>query len=396
MSAILYARVSTGNQAEKNLSIPAQLRACRQLAKVEGWPIAGEYQDTSSGRSFHDRAGLTAAIRQAARYTDVKVLIVHRLDRLARNLYDHMVIKGKLRQHGVNVVSVVENVEPSPIGELIEHIMAAQAEFYSANLSFEVKKGLEERLRRGQWNGPPPIGYLVRNGRIVLDQTRAPLLRLGFEKWATGTVNSRALAYEFYETGLVGRTGKKIRPSGWCRILHNRFYIGQMVVNGKATQGIHPPMITEELFNRCQDVFQAKQSGGRTRQKLHFLLARKVTCPRCGLFLVGEEHRKKNKTYRYYRCHEQSCRFMAQADPIENAIVEQLKAMALDTAGLLDGDAVQRRMVIETVVKRITLNPNPTVELIPEDQRTENEERGISKSHQGDHLASIGNRKPLG
>jgi len=93
MSVILYARVSTGDQAEKDLSIPAQLRACRQLAKSEGWLIAGEYQDVSSGRSFCDRPGLTAAIKQAVKSGDVKALVVHRLDRLARNLYDHLVIK---------------------------------------------------------------------------------------------------------------------------------------------------------------------------------------------------------------------------------------------------------------------------------------------------------------
>lgn len=270
------------------------------------------------------------------------------------------------------------------MGELIEHIMAAQAEFYSANLSFEVKKGLQERLRRGLWSGSTPIGYLNRNGKLILDQTKSPLLRYAFERWASGKVNSRELAEEMYEKGLLGRTGKKIQLSGWCRILHSHFYIGKMLVNDNLSQGIHPALISTELFQRCQDVFKARNSGGRTRKKLNCLLAKKIICPQCGLLLVGEEHPKRSKVYRYYRCHERSCRFRIKAEPVEDTVTEQLKAANVDMAAFTKGDPVQKRMVIEHWVKFVSLKPEPVVEFMPEKERRQVEEDEGSNSYLAD------------
>ena len=224
MPVILYARVSTVDQAERELSIPAQLRALEHYAHERGWSVAATHQDVGSGRSLKERPGLMAATRHARQDSSVDALVVHRVDRLARNTFDYLTLKWKLRKHGVRLVSVVERFESNAMGEFLEHIMAAQAEFYSANLSLEVKKGMEERLRRGKWCGTLPAGYCKRGDVAVLDPSRAPAIKKAFERWATGTVTCRQLAVELHADGLAQRSGHPLRPGGIAQILKNPFY----------------------------------------------------------------------------------------------------------------------------------------------------------------------------
>ena len=147
------------------------------------------------------------------------------------------------------------------MGDFMEHIMAAQAEFFSANLAAEVKKGLDARLRRGQWTGLPPIGYRLEQGRVVIDPARAPHIRHAFERWSTGTLTSIELSNELWQAGLVSIHNKQVAPNLLCRVLQNPFYIGQMVAAGVKYPGIHVPLITAELFERCQAVFRKKHGG---------------------------------------------------------------------------------------------------------------------------------------
>lgn len=331
MACIIYARVSTPGQAEKELSIPAQFRLSKRWADDHKVVYLENFQDIATGKTFRGRSGLMAAIQRATKDPQVDMILVHRIDRIARNIIHYLTIKNQLRQHGVRIVSVVENFDSSPMGEFLENIMAAQAEFYSANLSLEVKKGLEERLQKGLWNGVPPIGYRKVNGRLVLDPARAPHVRYAFERWAEGTVTSRVLANELEERGLVGKQGKPIRASKLCDILKNPFYVGWMVVAGNEYRGVHPPLITREVFDRAQVVFQQKSGGKRqTRQHLEFILARKVVCPNCTSFLTGEQHTKPSGTvYRYYRCHEKGCSFSIRAEGLEDQVCNELLAMNL-------------------------------------------------------------------
>lgn len=323
MASIIYARVSDAKQDEKNLSIPAQLRLARREADHLQSEVIGEYSDVASGRTLKRRPGIISAIARAKRDPSVDMLIVHRLDRVSRNVFNHLLLKGELRRAGVALVSVVEKFDPSPMGEFLENIMAAQAEYYSANLALEVKKGLEERLLRGLWTGQIIIGYRKVGDAITLDPARAPQMLRAFELWASGRFTSRVLADEMYASGLVSRNGNKISASKWCALLKNPFYVGIMRVNGVEYPGVHPPLVSQELFDRCQEVFAQKNSGRRqTRRHLTFVLAGKVQCPRCAQVLTGEQHVKKTsgRIYRYYRCHQQSCGFSRRANELEAAV----------------------------------------------------------------------------
>lgn len=278
MSAILYARVSTNEQADKELSIPTQIRVLKRICTERGWPVKDIFTDVGSGTSLKQRPGLVAAVNKACKNEDVEYLFVHRLDRFARSMIIYLTLKEKLQREGVRLVSAVENCEDTPVGQFIEHIMAAQAEFYSASLSERVKDGLKERLRSGHWAGVPPLGYLSSNGSVIVDPARGRFIVKAFQLWSTGAYTSKVLAEELYQSGFVSKHGKRVAYSKLCRILHNPFYMGKMRVSGEIYDGIHPPLISEELFERCEEVFRTKFPNRGKQRKHCFLPSRKLIC----------------------------------------------------------------------------------------------------------------------
>jgi site-specific DNA recombinase len=309
MPAILYARVSTADQAERDLSIPAQLKLMHHYAMINRIEIAAEFSDVASGRTLKDRPGLMAALEMCKKRNRITTIIVHKVDRLSRNTLDYLLLRHKLKEHGVDVVSLVEHFEETPVGDLLEHIMASLAEFYSANLSLEAKKGLQERFDRGLWTNLAPPGYVNTPNGVEFDSVRAPHIKELFVRWATGMTTTRELEEYLAENKVIGKQGARMSGRHICAILKNPFYTGLMVTTMGAKQGIHPPLISKELFVRCQEVFRLKHTGGQPRHKLDFLLAGKLKCPTCGKSMTGERHIKKKtgKVYRYYRCHTKGC-----------------------------------------------------------------------------------------
>src|SRR6266699_1178420 len=130
MNCVLYARVSTDKQAEKDLSIPAQLQLMRDYARQHEWTIIEEFVEPGASAKTADRPILQ---RLLSRLRDgdskIQVVLVHKIDRLARSVYDHAVIKALLTANEVRLASVVENVDDSVSGQLVENIMASLAQF---------------------------------------------------------------------------------------------------------------------------------------------------------------------------------------------------------------------------------------------------------------------------
>jgi DNA invertase Pin-like site-specific DNA recombinase len=235
MNCILYARVSTDKQAEKDLSIPAQLRLMRDYARQHEWKITEEFVEPGASAKTADRPilqRLLSRVRDAD--PKVNVVLVHKIDRLARNVYDHAAIKALLTANDVRLASVVENVDDSVSGQLIENIMASLAQFYSGNLSEEVKKGMRQKVLKGGWPHKPPRGYVpAKNSTTKADSVEVhpregPLIRRAFELYATGFYSMRALADRLAKEGLVASNGRAI-PQAHIRIfLTNPFYVGRL------------------------------------------------------------------------------------------------------------------------------------------------------------------------
>ena len=187
----------------------------------------------------------------------VDVILVHKLDRLCRSVYDHALIRFQLRQSSITLASVVENVDDTISGQLVENIMASIAEFYSANLGEEAKKGTRQKIEQGGWPHLPARGYRVirdesGKGHIEIDENDAPAIRYAFEQYATGFYSLHDLRYLLAAKGFTASTGKPVPLEGVRRLLMNPFYAGRLRWLGVEYPGKHAPIVSEALFLRVQ------------------------------------------------------------------------------------------------------------------------------------------------
>lgn len=300
MNCLIYARVSTDKQADKELSIPAQLQAMRQYATERDWTILQEFVEAGGSARTAERPTLRELLARC-RDDQVDVVLVHKIDRLARNLADHVAIKALLRQHHIKLASVTESLEDSVSGQLVEHIMAAMAEFYSANLSEEVKKGMRQKVLQGGWPHRPPRGYrIVRTGlksTTIIDEHEGALVRRAFELCLVGYHGLVDLRARLASLGLRTKTGKPVSNGYLVRLLTNPFYCGKLEWKKEIYPGAQPPLVSPALFDQVQQLLKSR-TRLVTRRPAKFLLTSLAHCSRCGSVVGGEQHRR----WQYYRC----------------------------------------------------------------------------------------------
>src|SRR5690625_5205747 len=243
--AVSYLRVSTREQAERGgreegFSIPAQREANRKKAQSMGAMIVKEFVERGVSGTSTNRPVLQEMLRYLDEEKDaIDYVIVHKLDRLARNRADDVALNQRFNEHGIRLVSTSENIDQTPGGMLLHGIMSSIAEFYSRNLANEVLKGMTEKVRNGGSVGRAPIGYLntrtitngVENRIVTVDDTRAPLVTCAFEADATGGHTVVSLAEELNRRGLTTVPAAKLAerpvlPKHVHNILTNPFCTG--------------------------------------------------------------------------------------------------------------------------------------------------------------------------
>ena len=288
MRAVTYLRVSTREQSEEGYSLAAQRNVIGRYLDDHEWEHLREFCDAGESARSADRPQYQALLDFLAD-NDVDVLVVHKLDRLARNLEDHAALRAQLRQRSVQLVSVTENLEDSPSGKLIEGILASLNEFYSANLAQEIRKGQLQKLKEGGWPSHAPVGYRnVRgdNGHglavLVPDEDQAWLVRQAFELYATGDWALAALQVEMDRRGLRTHAGRPIARSRLADLLRNPIYVGRMRWHGTEYLGNHTPIVPTDLFAQVQAILDGKAIAGERRRRHTHPLKGLLTCASCG------------------------------------------------------------------------------------------------------------------
>ncbi len=247
----------------------------------------------------------------------VDLVVVHKLDRLARNRADDVQIVEALRGAGVRLVSTTENIDETASGRLVHGIMASIAEFYSHNLATEVKKGLRQKVEESGTVGLAPISYVnVRclgpagrafTGEVDIDHDRAPHIRWAFEQYAFGTWSLPRPVDTLTSRGLSSRPSKQkpgapLGLSAVHRMLRNAYYKGVVTLHGVEYPGSHPPLISAALWERVQLVLAARRCGERARVHTHFLKGL-LHCYSCDRRLILQHVTcRSGKRYTYFAC----------------------------------------------------------------------------------------------
>jgi len=317
----LYLRVSTKEQAGKGgesegYSIPTQRLVCAQKAAAMDAVVVDEFIDAGESARSADRPELQRMLA-FLKEEPVDYLIVHKIDRLARNRADDLMITLSLERASVQLVSCTEAIDNStPSGKLTHGLMALIAEWYSSNLSAEVKVKTLEKLRQGGTPFKAPVGYLnirrVVAGQeirtIEIDPERAALVRWAFETYASGDWTLRQLAADLEERGLTTVSSKcyaeKPLPLGTLhRMLTNRYYIGKVRFKEVEYDGKHPGLISAALFERVQSMLAAHGRAGE-KQRIHdHYLKGSVWCGECGSRLIlSNAKNHQGIIYPYFIC----------------------------------------------------------------------------------------------
>jgi site-specific DNA recombinase len=344
MRAVIYLRVSTKEQAEEGYSISAQAEACRRFITDRGWEVVDEYVDRGESARTADRPQFRAMLARLAEDPTVDCLVVHKLDRLARNLEDHAAVRAALRKAGVKLHSVTETLEDSASGKLVEGILASIAEFYSANLSQEIRKGLDQKAAQGGWPTVAPIGYSNvrregggRRGEAILaPDDQAPLVVWAFERYATGSWSLAALTEALAAKGLRNRRGNPPGMSAVHRMLRNPVYAGVVRWRGVDRQGRHTPLVSQDLSDKVQAVLDAHSTGGERSWKHDHYLKGTLYCAECGsrlYYLVAKGR------FGYFRCVGRNTRRLScsqrgyvRADELEREVEALYKGVRIPPA----------------------------------------------------------------
>ena len=325
--AVIYARYSSHAQNEQ--SIEGQLHDCYEWAQQQNVMVIKEYIDRAMTGTKDDRPDFQRMIEDAAK-RQFELVIVWKLDRFSRNRYDSAIYKTRLKKYGVRVVSVKENISDAPEGIILEGMLESMAEYYSANLSQNVKRGIRESMEKGYFcGGLIPYGYKVEDHHLVPDEKTAPVIRYVFEEYAKGA-SKKEIIEELNRRGYRNRNGKPLTLTSFQHAMHMTTYYGDHVFKGQVIPGCATPIITKETFDKVQvRLAKVAHAPAATKAKIPYILQGKIFCGICGAPMFGESGKSHTGAiHSYYSCYTRKRKHACtkkneRREQLENYIIEQ-------------------------------------------------------------------------
>jgi site-specific DNA recombinase len=350
MIAAIYARYSSDNQREE--SIDAQVRAINEYAQKNGHSIVKIYSDEARSATTDNRPQFLQMMRDSAMGL-FNAVIIHKLDRFSRDRYDSAFYKRQFKKNGVKLISVLENLDDSPESIILESVLEGMAEYYSANLSREVMKGMRETAYQCKHNGGiPPLGYdVLPDKTYAINNYEATILKEIFELYAAGNGYSKIIQL-LNQKGYKTKVGKSFGSNSLHELLVNEKYIGTYVFNKvpkmfngkrnshhfkseeeiiKVENGL-PAIISKELWDEVSKKMSTnRRAKAANSAKEVYLLSGIIYCGKCECAMTGtRKFSGRNKTlYLSYECsgrkRKHICDMKAVGkDFVENVVIDQL------------------------------------------------------------------------
>ncbi len=354
MYALIYTRVSTEEQAQDGrVSLQTQRSLCERAIEQGGYKLApnGIYEDPGRSATNMNRPGLQDMLIRIQEDKTIKAVFIQDTDRLARNVGDHLTIKAVLHKHEVKLVSVSQSIEDTPEGNFMDLIIAGVNQLQSQITGRKTSKSMDERFRSGWWPTRAPIGYLNAGTPdnpdkriIILDPIKAPLIKELFEKYSTGAQSIFDLRDKLFKKGLTPLAGdKKPALAVMFRTIENPFYFGEMNWKGEKRIGNHIPVISKELFEKCQSVKARRNHFAIRERKYNFLLNGYLYSATDSSRYFGEYQQIKDLGY--YRCHAKDGVIKSKIDkPVKAEKIEEYVEDAF--CGIQFSDKFIKRLTI--------------------------------------------------
>ncbi len=336
MKAVIYARYSSDNQREE--SIEGQIRECTAFAEKNGITILRHYIDRAFSAKTDNRPEFQHMIKDSGKHL-FDMIIVWKLDRFARNRYDSARYKTALKKNGVKVVSATEVISDGAEGIILESVLEGYAEYYSADLSEKVVRGMTENALKSKYNGGTrPIGYLIDNDQYFqIDPLTAPFVREAFQRYDEGATMTQIRDW-LNEQGVKNTRGQKMTYNSVQHLLNNRRYIGEYTYRDVVVPDGIPAIVPQDLFERVQEkLAKNKKAPARHKAEDEYLLTTKLFCGYCEAYLYGESGTSHTgNIHRYYKCisvkkKRANCRKKSvRKEWIEDLVVTETMKMVMD------------------------------------------------------------------
>lgn len=297
-TAVIYARYSSDNQTEQ--SIEGQLRVCEQYAKNNDILILKTYIDRAMTGTNDNRPDFQQMIKDSAN-KEWQNIIVYKLDRFSRNKYETAKYKKILKDNGVKLLSAMENIPDTPEGIILESLLEGMAEYYSAELSQKVKRGMNETRLKGNFTGGNLIyGYKVENHKVVINEEQAEVVRYIYEQYALGVYVKDIIA-DLTEKHIFNH-GKPFARNTIYNILKNEKYSGVYRFNNQTFENMYPQIVSTEIYEKVRQKTNQNKYGKRSIEVV-YLLRNKLKCGYCGEPISAEcGTTSQGKKRRYYKC----------------------------------------------------------------------------------------------
>jgi len=376
----LYLRISTGRQADNDLSIPDQRRQLVGYAEAKGWPVVAEFVESGNTATDDRRPAFQAMIEGAqVKPPPFDTILVHSFSRFFRDQFQFEFYARKLARNRVRLVSITQELGDDPMGLMMRQIMALFDEYQSRENAKHTLRAMKENTRQGYWNGArPPIGYRVVDAekrgdkikrKLEIDPEQADTVRLIFTLALGGVGNSGSMSINqivkhLNAKGVRTRDGGRWGVAAVHQILTRSSYVGEHhfnVRNYKTGQrkalnehavGAAPPIVELRDFEAVQSLLRRRRSNygpGRISNRA-VLLGGILHCGFCGgaMHVATGNHGR----YRYYVCNSRarngppSCGQMrVPLAPTDAAAIDYLERRLLcpDLLGELLSALIERR-----------------------------------------------------
>ncbi len=319
--AVIYARYSDRGQREE--SIEDQVRVCTEAAEAAGDEVVRVYADRAASGTTTDHRPAFAQLLADSEDARWERVYVYKVDRFARNRYDSAISRNKLKRNGVRVVSATEGINDGPDGILMEAVLEGMAEYYSAQLSQNVRRGMHGNALKCRHNGVRVYGYRhAVDGTFEVDEEQARVVRMAFEAYASGSSMTEVVeALAPYRT-IAGRPWRLQTVS---RMLRNEKYVGVYQFDDVRIEGGMPAIVDEGTFARVQERLSSPSHRRKGRDPMAYPLSGKLFDAEGNRYVGSSARGARGGEYRYYRS-DAGVRAFPCAE-VEDAVVRAVAAL---------------------------------------------------------------------
>ena len=250
MTAVIYARYSSDNQREE--SIEGQIRECTAYAEKNGITVVKHYIDRALSAKTDNRPDFQQMIKDSEKRL-FDIVLVWKLDRFARNRYDSAHYEYLLERNHVKLVSATEPISDSPAGIMVKSMLTGMAEYYSAELSEKVVRGMTENVLKGKYNGGTiPIGFKVDVEKFFqIDPLKAPFVVEAFQRYNEGATMKELMNW-LNDSGVTTNRNQKFTYNSVQTLLTNKRYIGENHFKDIVMPDSIPAIVDKDLFEEVQ------------------------------------------------------------------------------------------------------------------------------------------------